>query len=235
VYARRVNGEVLDFGHRGWLYEESFLFYDTKTDSLWVQATGTAIHGPFKGTHLKRLSATQTTFGQWRRLQPDTLVLGQKPAEKLRYAQDSYETYYQTGGGIRHKKAGPLTIGLAVLAGQKQKLYPFPELEKKGFVNDRLGKVPVLVVLHAASRTAMAFERRHAGMELEFASAEGKENDVLLKDLSTGSIWSGMKGQCLRGPAKGARLPRLHSTQFVQENWRLHYAEGAVYKPVGKS
>ena len=42
MYARRVNGEVLDFDHRGWLYEESFLFYDFKTDSLWVQATGEA-------------------------------------------------------------------------------------------------------------------------------------------------------------------------------------------------
>jgi hypothetical protein len=58
VYARRVKGEVLDFGHRGWLYEESFLFYDRQTDSLWVQATGEAVHGPYKGTRLERLPAT---------------------------------------------------------------------------------------------------------------------------------------------------------------------------------
>ena len=119
MYARRVKGEVLDFGHRGWLYEESFLFYDTRTDSLWVQATGEAVHGPFKGTRLERLPATQTTWGQWRRHHPDTLVLGQGRAEKLRYAHDSYERYYQMGGGVRHKKTGPLTIGLAVLTGQR--------------------------------------------------------------------------------------------------------------------
>jgi len=229
VYARRVKGEVLDFGHRGWLYEESFLVYDTKTDSLWVQATGEAVHGPYKGTRLKRLPATQTTWGQWRSRHPGTLVLGQASENKFRYVQDSYEQYYESGGGVRHKKTGPLTIGLAVLAGRKQKLYPFPALEKRAFVSDRVGEVPVLVVYHAASRTATAFERRHGGKELAFASAEVKKTDVLLKDRSTGSRWSGMTGRCVAGPARGARLPQLLTTQFVQENWRLHYPKGAIY------
>jgi hypothetical protein len=34
VYARRVQGKVLDFGHRGWLYEDSFLFAISNLDAV---------------------------------------------------------------------------------------------------------------------------------------------------------------------------------------------------------
>jgi hypothetical protein len=230
VYARRVGGEALDFSHRGWLYEESFLFYDEKTDSLWVQATGEAVSGPYRGTRLERLPATQTTWGQWRRQHPDTLVLGQKPEARIRYAHDSYARYYERGGGIKHRKAGPLHVALAVLVGSKAKLYPFAELAKSSFAADSLDQVPVLVVFHAASRTALAFDRRHEEVALEFGSADATATDVLLKDRRTGSTWSGLTGKCLSGPARGAKLKQLLTTQFVQENWRLHYPGAPIYK-----
>jgi hypothetical protein len=222
---------VLDFSHRGWLYEESFLFYDEKTDSLWVQATGESVHGDYKGTRLERLPATHTTWGQWRRQHPDTLVLGQRPDEKFRFAEDSYAGYYAEGGGIRHKKRGPLHFGIAVFGVVPDvRLYPLADLEGPSFVADRLGDLPVLVVYHAPSRTAVAFERRHAGRELEFDPAKVTETDVILKDRQTGSTWSGVTGRCLSGPSRGERLRQLNSTQFVQENWKLHYPRGRVYR-----
>ena len=76
MYARKVGDQVLDFDHRGWLYEESFMFYDYQTDSLWVQATGQAVDGKYKGTKLDRLPATQTTWSEWRRLKRRHLRTG---------------------------------------------------------------------------------------------------------------------------------------------------------------
>jgi hypothetical protein len=230
VYARRVRNEVLDFGHRGWLYEESFLFYDRQTDSLWVQATGQAVRGPYRGVRLERLPATHTTWSQWRQLYPQTQALGRLAGHTFRYWEDRYARYYATGEGVRYKRKAPLGIGLAVLAPGGEKLYPFRELTKAPVLADRLGDEPVVVVYHDTGRTGVAFDRRHQGRELTFELAELRAADVLLKDRQTGSVWSGLTGWCLEGPAKGAQLRQLLTTQFVVENWPLHYPKGMVYQ-----
>ena len=229
MYARRQKGEVLDFGHRGWLYEESFLFYDYKTDSLWVQATGEAVHGAFKGSRLERLPATQTTWSQWRRLHPQTRVLGRPVRETLDHWLDSYEHYYQTGKGVKYQRHAPLHFGLAVITSGGRKLYPFRALKKKSLLVDRVGGEPVLVVFHAASRTAVAFDPRHRGRTLDFGAPQVENTDLLLVDRSSGDTWCGLTGRCLKGAAKGEELRQLITTQFVVENWPLHYPRAPVY------
>ncbi len=229
MYARRVNDKVLDFGHRGWLYEESFLFYDRQTDSLWVQATGEAVHGKYKGTRLKRLPSTMTTWSEWRHLHPQTRVLSRPKWQTTDYWHDSYETYYATGRGIKYHHGGPLHFGLAVIGKSEQKLYPFSELAKKPVLRDTVDGEPVLVIYHAASRTAVAFDPRVDGKVLDFQLAEVTPTDVLLQERGSHSKWSGLTGRWLdsQGKAKALR-PRI-STPFVVENWKLHYPHGAVY------
>lgn len=229
MYARRLNGEVLDFDHRGWLYEESFLFYDLKTDSLWVQATGEAVHGRLRGSRLQRLPATQTTWSQWRRQHPDTLVLGRPASLSPKYHRDSYADYYATGRGINYKRYKALEFGLAVVLPTGQKLYPLAELAKSPVVHDELADRPVLIVYHPASRTAVAFGRLLGDQRLDFQLDESQAHDVLLKDAETGSKWSGLTGRCLSGPLQDRQLAQLTTTQFVVENWPLHYPAAAIY------
>jgi len=232
VYARRVGDEVLDFGHRGWLVDSSFLFYDYKTDSLWVQATGEAIHGAYKGTRLTRLPATQTTWTEWHTLYPQTRVLGRTSQMSPDYWQDSYALYYATGQSPAVKKhaQGPLSFGLALVLPEGQKIYPFRELAKNPIVIDRFAGQDVFVIFHAATRTAVAFDPHHDGKALELGKHETGKSDVILTDRRTRAHWSGLSGVCLDGPAKGARLRQLPSTQFVMENWSLHYPRGSIYR-----
>jgi hypothetical protein len=230
VYARRVGDKVLDFSHRGWLYEESFTIYDYQTDSLWVQATGQAVAGPYKGTRLERLPATQTTWSQWKSLHPHTRVLARVLGRNADYWRDSYETYYQTGRGITRHHYQPLNFGLAVILPDEQKLFPFAELEKKPVLADRVAGDPVVVVFHEGNRTAVAFDPRRKGQLLEFSDHRVEKLDVILTDRQTGSSWSGLTGRCLSGPAAGAQLRQLTTTQWVVENWPLHYPKGPVYR-----
>jgi hypothetical protein len=232
VYVRRVKGEVLDFGHRGWLYEESFLFYDRGTDSLWVQATGEAVHGAYKGTRLERLPATQTTWSEWVHLHPETQVLHR--TRTVDFWRDSYSDYYQTGKGIKYQRNAPLNFGLAVILADEQKLFPFGELEKKPVVNDRVGGQPIVVFFHAASRTAVAFDPRLQDRILELEVERTDKDDLILKDRQTASTWSGLTGRCLTGSAKGSQLRQLTTTQFVVENWSLQYPKGHVYRTTGE-
>jgi len=229
VYARKVGDEVLDFSHRGWLYEESFLFYDYQSDSLWVQATGEAVHGRYKGTKLDRLPATQSTWKEWRQLHPETRVLSRSKEKNYRYRRDSYDLYYATGKGIKYQRNKPLSFGLAVLTPAGQKLYPFEELEKQPLLTDAIGAETVLVVFHPPSRTAVAWELLCKGTKLELNLPKIDKADVLLTDRRTGSTWSGLTGRCISGSDRDCQLRQLTSTQFVVENWPLHYPNAPIY------
>ena len=75
MYGRQLEGETLSFGHEGILYENSFVMYDRKTESLWVHVTGRAVWGPLKGKQLEFVPSTVTTWQQWKAAHPRTLVL----------------------------------------------------------------------------------------------------------------------------------------------------------------
>jgi hypothetical protein len=230
VYDRRVQGEVLNFGHRGWLYEEAFLFYDYKTDSLWLQATGECIYGTYKGTKLERIPATHTTWSRWRELHPETRVLGRTLEERGKFARDVFEHYYESGRGVKYQWPGPLYFGMAVLLPGEQKYYPFPELTKTPVVMDQVDAVRMVVVFHAASNTAVAFRSTHNALVFDFEPLEVQQADILIRDRQTGSTWSGLLGLCRSGPRKGTRLVQVTTSQFVYQTWTLHYSRSSIYR-----
>src|SRR5262249_42337064 len=109
----------------------------------------------------------------------------------------------------------------------------FRELEQKPVLLDRVGGEPIVIVFHAASRTAVAFDPRHQDRSLELEAEKTDKDDVILVDRKTASTWSGLTGRCLTGPPKGSQLRQLTTTQFVVENWSLHYPKGQVYRATG--
>jgi hypothetical protein len=219
-----LRGRVLEFGHRGWLYHESFLFYDRESDSLWVQATGRCIFGRYKGARLDTIPATHTTWGQWRAMHPNTTVLGKPPALVERYRRDAYATYYARQG---------TRFGLAVFTPSGNKLYPLDRLAARPVVHDQIGDHRVLVVFHAASRTAVAWEPVAAG-DLRLELHQQAADDVWLRDPATGQTWSGLSGEGQDGRDRGRRLRRWQTTQFVVSNWPKHYPGSPVYSlPTG--
>ncbi len=76
VYARGLEGgKVIDLGVSGALYRDALVMYDRKTGSSWSQVTGEAIFGPLRGHRLAEVRSVVTTWEEWRREHPDTLVL----------------------------------------------------------------------------------------------------------------------------------------------------------------
>jgi hypothetical protein len=71
------------------LWRDALIMYDRATDSLWSQVDGTAVAGPAKGRRLQELPSELTTWGDWKRRHPDTVVLV-KPA----VSASPYEDYF---------------------------------------------------------------------------------------------------------------------------------------------
>ena len=188
---------------------------DLETGTSWQQATGEAIDGPLKGTRLKLYPAVRTTWAEWRKRYPHTMVLKPLPGYAERMPSRSRRIKDVTRVGPDGAPNGALTLdqrlparetvaGLEV--GRETVAYPFSELRIARVVNDRVGGLPIVIVHQPSSDTTTAFDARAKGKVLTFQAANDDASSVI--DLETRSTWNAY-GLCLEGPLKGTQLKQV--------------------------
>jgi hypothetical protein len=188
---------------------------DRETGSRWQQSTGEAISGPLKGSVLELYPFVRTTWKEWRRRYPDTVVLKPLPGydERMPNLNKRERAVTLSGEGEAPKAAfghddrlRPKEVIAGLRLGTEEKAFPFSQLRIARVVNDRVGGVPVLVVHQPSSDTTTAFEARAKGKVLQFQAVDADANSLL--DLETHSSWNAY-GLCLEGPLKGTQLRTL--------------------------
>jgi hypothetical protein len=231
VYDRRVDGELLEFGVSGKLVMNDLVMYDRQTDSLWQQILGEGITGRYKGTRLTPVAATQTTWAQWRDSHPDTLVLDKKGS----YGGDGYGGYYSSGssgvlGGFVSNDLLPAkAFVLGLILDDEPKAYPFQELALAPLVHDTIGGNNIVIVYDQRSGTAVAFDTELDGDNVHFDFLRFEDGDLLVQDVATGSVWSGLSGEAIEGPLAGAKLRQLPAFYSFWFAWSDFYVNTDVY------
>ena len=136
VFDPVVDGERVEFGTSGQLWNSNLVMYDRKTDSLWSQILGEAILGEQTGTELKILSSDQIRFGEWKSLHPDGKVLSRDTGATRFYGSDPYGNYYTDNDSVffpvsnRDSRLENKDFVLGIVVGDKAKAY-LPEAVKK--------------------------------------------------------------------------------------------------------
>ena len=198
----------------GKLIMNVLVMYDHQTRSLWSQFLSRAVDGELKGAELDVIPVTQTNWGSWRELHPDTRFLNTDG----RYGADNYESYYRSGrrGVIGEANADDRLdakdLVLGVSAGGVRKAYPLAALRDTPVVNDTLGDRPILIYHDAPSGTALVYDRAIDGETLTFRM-EGEPNGVqtVLTDEETGARWTAFSGLAIEGERAGRALKRAPS------------------------
>src|SRR5262249_13694847 len=190
------------------------VFKDVETGSRWQQSSLEAIEGPLKGAHLELYPFLLTSWEEWLRLHPGTLVLRPLPG----YAERIPAKNAQLRAGYSLDKAAPADvvrrddrlkadtniIGLTI--GGASRAFPLDALDRVRVVNEELGGQPILVVHQPKSDTTTAFVARANGTRLTFEAADA--GATALVDRETRSRWSAY-GACTAGPVKGTQLEML--------------------------
>lgn len=99
LYETEVDGVDHEFGTSGFLYRSNKLMYDQATQSLWVTLLGQPVIGPLveEDITLNYRSVVTTTWGEWRRRHPDTLVLSLDTGHRRDYGEGvAYRDYFAT-------------------------------------------------------------------------------------------------------------------------------------------
>ena len=223
MYDRRVNGKILSFGHSGILFQWSFVLYDRNTGSLWVQANGTAEHGPLKGQKLRLIPSTVTTWKKWKTAYPDTLVLPGDRSGRI------YGKFQGIGGNWRE-------IGLVVIVKFKGKLYPYPDLAFEPVVNDEFQGTEFVVVYDREEGTATAWNRKFKGTTLVFdpEPAPGPKSLFLIRDRQTSTLWNWLTGKAVAGPLEGGQLKKMQSNPMLNIRFDGFFPKGQIFSSAAR-
>ena len=92
AFEREHQGELLDFGTSGSLYQSALVMYDRQTESLWTHFDGRAVIGDRIGQELTRVAVSTVSFGDLRRGHPGAEVLI-PPATSQPYGRNPYGAY----------------------------------------------------------------------------------------------------------------------------------------------
>ena len=212
------------------------VFKDRGTGSRWQQSSLEAISGPLKGTHLQLYPFLLTSWQEWRRLHPDTLVLQPLPgyAERIA-AKNKMIREGLSGEGAapddvtyHDDRLKPKTMVLGLDLAGASRAFPLETLRSTRVVNDLLGGKPVLIVHQPPSDTTTAFVARAGGKTLTFDAADAVASGLV--DRETGSHWNAY-GACVSGPLKGKELEALVLEPEYWFAWSEFHRGTTIYTP----
>lgn len=146
VFDAQVQGQTLQFGVSGLLYNSDLLLYDRQQQSLWSQITAEAISGPFKGQRLVLLPAVLTTWQRWQTEHPDTQLLSTDTGYIRDYHRSPYGDYDNSERlyfpvEFLSRRYHPKERVLGIEIEGVFKAYPFAELAKREPQNSLLDTV----------------------------------------------------------------------------------------------
>ena len=230
LYDVTINGVHHELGTSGFLYRSNKLMYDHATKSLWSTLTGTPVVGPLvgKGIELKPLYVVTTTWREWRKRHPDTLVLSLDTGHRRDYGEGvAYREYFATDRLMFNvpkldtrlpNKAEVLALRFAEAPGE-QLAIAADFLAANRVYHDRVGHAD-FVVLTDAGGANRVYESRAAA----FAGWHG-ENAVLDR---AGKTWKIEEAQ-LTGP-NGESLKRLPAHRAFWFGWYAAYPKTRLVK-----
>ena len=172
VFERVIDGQEVEFGTSGKLYNSNLVMYDRTTDSYWSQALGIAITGELTGHQLNIIPFDVITWGDWKKMHPDTLVLTTQTGHIRSYEVDPYGDYYTDTRVIfpvenKDDRMHPKEIILGFHADGHYKAFKQNDVESNTVINSEINNIPVLLI-SIFSENARAFERTVEGKVLEF-------------------------------------------------------------------
>ena len=169
AYLRSIDGEAVEFGTTGKLYNSNLVMYDRKTDTWWTQIDGKAIVGELTGRGLTEISIDTVTWGEWKREHPESEVLSRDTGFSRSYGRDPYGSYYKHSTlmfPVEHddRRIHPKTVIFGIEVGGVYKAYKEEDVMKKGTFEDSVAGVAIRVNRDPAG--IVSFTNMDSGKEI---------------------------------------------------------------------
>ena len=233
-YESEIDGRHVTLGTSGFLYRSNKLMFDDETRSLWSTFEGEPVVGPLVGSglRLRRRPVVTTTWGEWRRVHPDTTVLSLETGHERDYSEGAaYRSYFATDrlmfqvprtDGRLKNKAEVLVMLLADAAGVRR-----PLAIAAGFLEDNR----VYHTEHAGRRLVVVTSARGAnrvyaagGHQFVRLLADGRVADA------AGAVWRVTEDALAAEGDPQRRLPRIPAQRAFWFGWYSQFPDTVLIR-----
>jgi len=248
-YDPTLDGKALKIDFYG-LYNGVVVLCERETESVVLQVEGRFVTGALAGKQLAPKPTLDTTWGKWKLLHPNTLVMSPTPEFQRWYSpKDQPEPrgydrfpapFFRPTVTRGDKRLPPFDKVLAVTVVQPQKkksepervirrAYPIKALqEANGVLNDKVGKVSMTVFLDTETVTANAFSSVLDGKTLLFEARKQEDGKFAFYDKETESRWN-IEGLAEEGTLAGKSLARIENHLSQWYGWSAYFPDTSIY------
>jgi hypothetical protein len=169
AYKRELDGQAVEFGTTGRLYNSNLVMYDRKTDTWWTQIDGKAIVGELTGEELTEVSIDTVVWRDWKAVHPDSEVLNQDTGFSRPYGRDPYGTYYEDSFLMfpvenEDRRIHPKTVIFGIEVDGVFKAYKEEDVVRQGTFEDSVAGRRIRVSRDAAG--VVTFMDLNSGREI---------------------------------------------------------------------
>lgn len=231
VYERTIDGNVLDFGVSGLLFNSSLVMFDRQTETIWSHFTGQPLYGALGESELVALPATIAGFGDWVAEHPEGLVLSRDTGESRNYGVNPYPGYDSVDSDpfLFEGEVDGRYTAMTRLVGVHDRIdgptvaFPLLELREAGVQTATLDGEQIAAFWAPGSTSALdqaqvsggvdvgttgVFKAEVDGQVLVFRSASLEVGTGLFVDDQTDSTWN-IFGTAVDGELAGTNLEQL--------------------------
>ena len=210
VFEPIVNGKPENFRLVG-MDHFNAMFEDETTGSWWRQANGEAITGSLKGSLLPEVESNQFNLRTFFAAYPDGKVL--QLEQQFRKSYDTIGRYEKGKSKSQLTRTDSLSwkdkswiVGIDI--DKHAKAYDWFDLKKQRVINDKVGDVPVVLVIASDDQSFLAFKR----------SAD--DNFILRNDSLIGTT---NRYDLVGRSADGSKLPVIKAYQEFWHSWNTFH------------
>ncbi len=126
----------------------------------------------------------------------------------------------------------PDDVVISLSHSGETRAYPTRILDRHEIVNDRFGETAIAVTYCPLCGSGLAFMRLVDGVETEFGvSGLLHNNDLIMYDRETNSIWQQITGLAMAGPKRGEALNGVPVSIATWIDWKKAYPHALVLAP----
>jgi hypothetical protein len=245
----------LTCGVSGNLFNNNLVMYDRRDNlsnpTLYPQMMGLGVFGPRTGNELALLPVVETTWRYWKKLHPDTKVIGSNQPRSAgnlgqydvrtyqRYPYGNYrdpqtEPFFSTWPSLRDNPIRNLFNNkdavLGVRFDQLAKAYPFRSMDAEEVINDTVGNDDIVVVYYAAEELAIPYFREFKGRSLTFDRVTSLNLAVfpfMMRDQESGTTWD-LLGRGVDGPNAGQQLVQVPAHNAFGFAWSTFWQNTGI-------
>lgn len=225
AWNRNINGKLTDFGVSGLLYNSNVIPYDRTTRSAWSQMKQECVNGELMNSLAESFQTIETTWRTWKKLYPDSKVVGTETGMQRNYSEYPYGDYMENKEiyfdvDFENDTLHPKERLYGVINNDQAKCYRFTNF-KSGvrIIYDTVFEKNIIVVGSAPDNFITAFENPE---QRKFFPVTN-QLPGLFKD-EQNNIFDAF-GFCLSGDKTGERLTPMNGFMAYWFGWYAFYPE----------